>query len=52
MTKVALFRRRGEQPAEAWVVRDSRTHIVILSGTREECLSYVVAFGLCYADRA
>lgn len=33
-----------------WRVRDSLTGLEILRGTREECVAYVAAFGLCYAE--
>lgn len=37
---------------DAYVVRDSRTHKVIATGTKEKCLAYVSGFGLCYAEPA
>ena len=49
MAHVALFHRRAEP---AWVVRDRYTHSMLITGTKRQCLAYVAAFGLCYAEEA
>lgn len=33
-----------------WIVKDRYTHNVIFTGTKEDCLDFVRAFGLCYAE--